>query len=61
MAENIRLKDLSTNIKRILELMESHHTEYSSRFEPLKNHVYGDSFNMTFQKKCHIILYKTIF
>ena len=26
-----------------------------------KNHVYGDGFNMAFQKKCHIILYKTTF
>jgi len=26
-----------------------------------KNDVCGGSFNMTFQKKCHIILYKTTF
>jgi len=36
MAENTRLKDLSTDIKRMLELMESHHTEYSSRFESIE-------------------------
>jgi len=36
MAENTRLKDLSTDIKRMLELMESRHTEYSSRFESLE-------------------------
>jgi len=26
-----------------------------------KNHVCGGGFNMEFQKKCHIILYKTTF
>jgi len=30
------LNELSTNIKRILELMESHHAKYSSHFESLE-------------------------
>jgi len=35
-AENTRLKELSTNIKRNLELIESHHAKYSSHFESLE-------------------------
>jgi len=36
MAENTRLKDLSTDIKQMLELMESRHMEYSSHFESIE-------------------------
>jgi len=36
MAENTRLKDLAVDVKRILELMETRHTEYTSRIEKLE-------------------------
>jgi len=36
MVENTRLKELSRDIKQILQFMKSHHAEYSSRFESLE-------------------------
>jgi len=36
MAENTRLKDLATYVKRILELMETRHQENTVRFETLE-------------------------
>lgn len=39
MAENTRLKDLASDVKRLLEMMEARDKEYSTRFETIESAV----------------------